>query len=138
MPLDYEAVASHMYGLLVTVSDLGNPAMSTSCSVTINIRVRSQQRERSKDCISDVTLRHSTIYKYVFIMPTMLCNIFITVRERLAELVFLPLVQPPPFSLCPSLSSSSPFSLSPSLHPYLSRTSTTKLQVSVRLSIPAV
>lgn len=39
-PLNYEAVASHMYGLTVTVRDEGSPSvLSTTCSVTVNIRV---------------------------------------------------------------------------------------------------
>ncbi len=37
--LNYEAVASHMYGLTVTVSDAGTPALSTTCSLTVMIRV---------------------------------------------------------------------------------------------------
>lgn len=39
--LDYEAVASHMYGLTVTVSDAGTSALSATCTVTVNIRVSS-------------------------------------------------------------------------------------------------
>ena len=40
--LDYEAVASHMYILTVTVSDAGSPVLSSTCQVTVNIRVRAQ------------------------------------------------------------------------------------------------
>lgn len=35
--LDYETVATHMYGLTVTVTDGG--MLSVDCSVTVNIRV---------------------------------------------------------------------------------------------------
>lgn len=38
-PLDYEAVPSHMHGLTVTVRDAGSPPLSTTCSLTVNIRV---------------------------------------------------------------------------------------------------
>lgn len=39
-PLNYEAEASHMYALTVTVSDAGSPSvLTTTCSVTVNVRV---------------------------------------------------------------------------------------------------